>query len=149
MLFVTLGMLVGGIVLIAQGIHILRTRNSEWFFLQRYRHPGLPMGRVKTVSLALIHFGAGIWILAILTGDLARPRSRALLAAKLEGNLSVVLMLLFLAAAGVWALVWPRQLMRWTVREHPEWVQDPRRILVERLIGAILLGMVLFTLAKL
>lgn len=149
MLLVILGWIAVATVLIWQGVHILRRRRSAWFFGGRHARGGLPLGRGRTIAYALIHFVPGAAMLFVLATELSAPRTRTLLAAKLEENVGSLFFLLCLAAFGLWALVWPGNALRSTIREHPELAEDKRALLVDRLIGGALLCIVLFVLAKL
>lgn len=149
MLAVIVGWVAVATILIWQGVHILRNRRSKWFFGGRQARAGLPLGRGRTIAYALIHLVPGAAMLFALAAELSVPKTKTMLAVKLEENAGSLFFLLCLAAFGLWALVWPGNALRSTIREHPELADDNRAVLVERLIGGLLLCIVLFALAKL
>lgn len=151
MAFVVTMWLVTLVALFVQGIHIIRTGQTAWFFAKSFlakppSHP--PLASFSRLSYALIHILPSIAMMLILFGKL-KQRGLGALEAWLDKNSGMLFWTLLLGLGGTLWLLNPAGMLRWSIRTHPELADNRDFVIMARVIGLLILGMALFILAKL
>lgn len=135
------------VVLVVQGIYVLRTGQTLLFFANpKYHHPPVRIFRRLIVAFGYVFpVGMGGILFARANNDQLDSHIRNWLST----NGGFLIYILLLALSGAFALAQPARAVRWSLREHPALASDAKMLITMRLIGSGILLLALFMLAKL
>jgi len=146
-----MGSLAVSVVLLAQGIHILRNGDTRPFFLERRRAhipPDLTVGSKYIYGALYISISASIY--CVLGLALWRNGARRFVS-WFENNLGFACLGLFLVGYGMLAVLRPDIVLRWVTSAYADYDLDGAvsTRYIARGVGACLVGIGLYVFAKL
>jgi hypothetical protein len=122
-----------------QGVHILRTGQTDLFFVKPVDGQA-PAGLVRRLSYACIYLFPAGGMTAILVSALAKSGASRL-ETWLANNFGMLFFSLCCAVVGLLLLLQPARMIRWTIRDRRELADDKSAVLVMRFLGVCSLGM--------
>lgn len=146
MAFVIVLWLVGIGFFLAQGIYVIRSGQTTLFVLKTQHRS--PIGVVQRGAYATVLLLPALGMTGVLAAALAKsgfdPIKRWF-----DKNGGMLFYILLLGACGVWSLVQPAGMLRWTIRTNPELADNKAVLTTIRLVGLVITLTVLFMLSKL
>lgn len=127
--------LLGGVVLVAQGLYTLKTGDIRLLgFLMRPSTSGKEGGRAKRVIGGLFYLVCGFWVLHV--PFVASPRNPSVVHWA-NGQTGLLLVVVFCTGLGIFLLAWPGTFLEWLRSSYPQIPATERwALMIPRGIGA-------------
>ncbi len=125
---------VGGVVLIGQGVYTLRTGDIRLLgFLMRPTPHTTGVGRSKQIIGGMFFLACGVWVLHIPFFASLRAVSVASWASR---NSGLLLAVAFCGGLGIFLLIWPGVFLKWLQSSYPQIPTNERwTLMIPRAIG--------------
>jgi hypothetical protein len=148
MAFIVTATLLIAYVLVHQAIYILRTGQITWFFLKNIVRLHEPLRRWSKVRYAILYLLMAGAIAIIWIKPFVKANSNRVLPWMKTANRGSLFVAVFFLVSGFLWLMWPKKMIRWTIRTHPGLADEKSIVLIGRILGILMIGFALVVLAN-